>query len=253
MPIPILEQAAANLAALKENPYPGRGIIVGLDAPGERLVHVSFVTGRSPGSRNRRYKDCGRGRVETEVADPTKEKGDPEKTIYAAMAGEAGFFVVSNGRQTDTVCQSRDSLMDNYFDKAMQHYSYEDDSISTPRITAACSIVSIPDKIVCRTVLSILRRCDYDDSCVRNFFHFESLCPGIGHALTTYLTDGDPPPTFRGEPFVLPLIFGSHTAEDIGQGLWDALNADNRVCLAVKMASLQTGQVIGDPFLMNKY
>jgi hypothetical protein len=248
MAIEILEQAAANLEKLRNNPYPGRGIIVGLDASGKYLVQASFVTGRSEGSRNRRYKLGGYGYVHTEVADPSQETGDPEKTIYAAMGGDSGVYVVSNGRQTNTVAELWGREHSVY--AAMLEHAYEDDPISTPRITGVCVING---KIPLWVMLSILRKSSFCDSCERNFFQFEELCPGIGHTLTTYLTDGDPPPPFQGEPYVLPLIFGEHSAEDIATGLWGALNKPNRVCLAVKMVDLKTGHMVGDPVLINQY
>lgn len=248
MGIPILERAASNLAAFRANPYIGRAIGIGLDPSGQFLVEWTCVTARSKGSQNRRYAPPRRGHVETELADPQAEKGDPEKTIYSAMEGDSGVYVVSNGRQTDTVVELWGR--EHGFIEAMFQHTYEDDSISTPRITAV-SVVN--GKTPLMAMMAILRKSQYSDSCVRNFFTFEDLCPGIGHTLTTYQTDGDPPPIFEGEPFVLPLLFGNHSAEDIGQGLWDALNPHNRVCLAVKMVSLKTGKPIAEPYIINRF
>ena len=241
----LMKQAAANLAALRNNPYPGRCVIIGRNLSRKHLVQVSFITGRSGGSRNRRYKYLGRGRVETEVADPNKETGDPEKTIYAAMAGDSRVFVVSNGRQTDTIMNDRGR--ERGFCEAMRQHTYEDDSISTPRITAFCVIAP---GISCTSSMAILRRSPFDESCERNFFEFEKLHPGIGHTLTTYMTDGNPPPTFQGEPYLLPLNGDSPT--EIGDRLWKSLNEPNRVCLAVKLVNLETGEP-DEPYLINRY
>ena len=209
----LFKQAATNRAALEGNPYPGRGIGIGLNKSGKHLILVTFVTGRSGGSRNRRYKLLDHGRVDTEVADLSKETGDPEKTIYSAMAGHSGVYLASNGRQTDTVFECW-GVTENDFERAMNKHTYENDSISTPRITAVCVT---PGNNAYTGKMSILRRSPFGTTCERNFFNFEEFCPGIGHFLTTYLTDGNPPPIYQGEPFFLPLVGDNPT--DIAEEL----------------------------------
>ena len=246
----LLERAAANLAAFKDNPYPGRGVLAsrikGENQDEDFLVTASFVTARSPRSQNRRYKPLGHGRVDTELADSTKERGDPEKTIYTALAGDSGVYIASNGRHTDTLVELWGH--EHAFYKTMLQHSYEDDEISTPRIIIVC-VVNGKVPLLCE--MAILRRSAVGDGCDRNFFRFEDLCPGIGYLLTTYQTDGNPPPIYEGEPMVLPI--SGKTAEEIAMFLWGLLDEANRVCLAVKLISLKTGLPIGDPFIINRF
>lgn len=212
--------ADANLLALSENPYPGRGIIVGLDETGKSLAQVYWIMGRSENSRSRVF-GCEGGRLFTEPTNPKSVK-DITLTIYNAMRTARDCAVVSNGHQTDDVAEKGMGLL--------RHYSYEPDSPNfTPRITA-CSYWNREQK-VWRTVMSILRRSPWGDACDRHLYEFGDIGPGFGYCMTTYEGDGNPLPAFQGEPYLLPL---RGDAPAMAAELWGALNADNRVSLAVK-------------------
>lgn len=217
------------------NPYPGRIIMVGMTELG-KLIQLCAVTGRSESSRNRVYTHLGNGIVTTEVADTTRPTGDPEKTIYSAMMGSNGVFVVSNGRQTEDFFT--DAL------KACSYHTYEDDPLHTPRITALCDMDYNDGVEMC-----ILRE-GYDGSCECHIFSYEKISPGIGYVLSTYLGDGNPPPHYHGEPYTISLPGTDPT--QLATSLWHTLNADNRVCLALKVIDLDTG-MSEDPIIINKY
>lgn len=223
--------AQGNLLQLSENPYPGRGIIVGLDETGKHLVQVYWIMGRSDNSRNRVFVSGENGLLATEAADPSKVK-DPSLIIYNAMRADAcgnePFAVVSNGEQTDQVTEL---IKGELFSTALLGYTYEPDKPNfTPRITA----VSYWFNRRPRAKMSILRKSPWSMECDRHFYEFGDLCAGYGHCLTTYSGDGDPLPSFEGEPILLPL---AGSAERIASTYWEALNSENKVSLAVKFIS----------------
>jgi IMP cyclohydrolase len=237
-------EALKNLEALRANPYPGRGIVIGMDEKGENLIQVYWIMGRSANSRNRVFAKNDSGRVFTEAADPTKVK-DPSLIIYNAMREDRNkiYYVVSNGDQTDTV-------MDKYatdrrsLGTTLLRRQYEPDAPNfTPRITAL-----LDRGCCCIAQVSILRKSRSDDSCERITFEYESFAPGFGFCVTTYLGDGDPLPSFRGEPYPVPL---AGDAEEITRTYWDALDPENRVSLAVKTIHIKTG--VSSVCLQNKY
>lgn len=211
-----------NLALLKANPYPGRGIIMGQSEDGQHLVQVYWIMGRSENSRNRVF-NLDNGRLFTEAADPSKMK-DPSLTIYNAMAErDRRFFVVSNGHQTDDVlakAQGGTNLFDLLFG-----WSYEPDEPNwTPRITG---IFDLHKWHMCE-LASIWRAGNGE---TRKCAHFEPMMAGFGKCITTYTGDGNPLPSFTSDPFLLPLLGDQMT---IVKNYWGALNTDNRVALAVK-------------------
>jgi len=239
VPASILRTAASNLEALTKNPYPGRGIVVGLDDSGQFLVQVYWIMGRSENSRNRIFGNEG-GRLFTEAADPSKVK-DPSLIIYNAMCetlspDDGEISVVSNGHQTDHVKHA-------YFNgetlgRAMQPSvpepdrpnvtEYEPDGPNfTPRITAVSSWMNGTAHVE----MAILRKSPWNDACDRHLYEFGDIGKGFGYCITTYSGDGNPLPAFQGEPYLLPL---GGDANFIAGTYWDALNADNRVSLAVK-------------------
>ncbi len=226
--------AETNLLNLSRNPYPGRGIIVGLDETGNFLVQVYWIMGRSQNSRNRifEYEKSG-NRLFTTAADPSQVK-DASLIMYNAMreapykANEGtAYHVVSNGHQTDAV-------VDCYLDTptlvmALHKYTYEPDAPNfTPRITA----VSCWRQHTPTAVMAILRKSvSLRDACDRQFYEFGNLESGFGHCITTYSGDGNPLPAFNGVPYLLPL---RGAERQIAQTYWEALDPDNRVSLAVK-------------------
>lgn len=234
--------ADANLASLARNPYPGRGIVVGLDETGENLVQVYWIMGRSENSRNRVFK-TDEARLFTEAADPSKVQ-DPSLIIYNAMLKgmtPSSLGVVSNGNQTDDVAKLAHKL-DLY--KVMQDWMYEPDKPNfTPRITAISMWLS--GKAYAE--MSIVRKSLWSNACDRHLYEINHLGRGFGHCITTYSGDGTPLPAFQGEPHLLPFV---GDAGEIAARYWLALNESNRVSLAVKFISKNGTSHIT---VMNKY
>lgn len=227
------EIARDNLAArIQSNPYPGRGILIGLSEDGTRLVQAYWIMGRSPNSRNRVFRSEG-GDVWTEPADPAKVE-DPSLIIYNAMRELDGVYIVSNGDQTDTI---HDSLRHAAtFEQALATRSHEPDAPNyTPRISGIIDARSG----VALAKLSVVKASPFGpEHSARSYFEIDDFSPGLGYCVTTYTGDGDPLPPFEGEPFLLPVPAGD---DAIADSLWDALDSDNKVSLAVK--SLDLGEI----------
>ena len=210
---------------LKKNSYPGRGLAVGRAEGDDGWLLVYFIMGRSENSRNRRF--CSDGdRLWTEPVDESKVE-DPTLIIYDAMLALPGVQIVSNGDQTDTVYESM--LEGGRFAAALETREREPDAPNyTPRITA---------KLDCRKgekaiSLSLLKANPVNPALTdRVTYRPADPPPGLAYGLTTYMGDGSPLPSYVGDPLLLPLL-GS--AEEVLQAYWSALDADNRVSLAVK-------------------
>ena len=224
--------ADRNLSALRTNPYPGRGICVGLDEGGAHILQVYWIMGRSANSRNRVFiAECGS--LRTSAADPSKLK-DPTNVIYSAMRELGQVFIVTNGNQTDTIYDA--SAAGGTFVEALNTRTYEPDAPnSTARISCVCDLRS--GQAV--TELSVVKKSAYSDAPERQFFQYEALPRSAGHTITTYTGDGDPLPRFEGEPYLLPLV-GS--TQKVLETIWGSLNAENRVSIAVKSIEITTGK-----------
>ena len=222
----IRETAAAIFNShLKDNPYPGRGLAVGRNDADNTWIMVYFIMGRSENSRNRRFVTDGE-RLYTEPVDPAKVS-DPSLIIYDAMSALPGIQLVSNGDQTATV---RDALTTGgTFDGALATREREPDGPNfTPRISAMLDVRSAENNLS----FSILKANPADPAKTDRYTARPSNPPpGIGYGLTTYMGDGNPLPSFRGDLLVLPL---EGSAQAVLDEYWDALNPDNRVSLAVK-------------------
>ncbi|MCD6405593.1 MAG: inosine monophosphate cyclohydrolase [Planctomycetes bacterium] len=226
-----MKKAEKNLEALRGNAYPGRGLVIGLDEDGRHLVQVYWIMGRSANSRNRVFVADG-PTLRTEPADASKVE-DPSLIIYNAMSEFEGTCIVTNGNQTDTIY---DALAGGVtFAGALETREYEPDA---PNFTPRISGISIIEDGTVNTYLSVLKKSPFADACVRNTFQYEALPTGAGYTITTYTGDGAPLPSFEGEPYLLPL---AGTPGEIAQDLWEALDADNRISLAVKAVNLETG------------
>lgn len=239
-------QAAANLHRLRENPYPGRGIILGLNEAGESLIQVYWIMGRSENSRNRVF-EIGGGHVYTAPADPTKVK-DPSLIIYNAMSEYREACVVSNGAQTDTVIMRlSEPAPYRCLYTALEGIRYEPDAPNfTPRITAASGwLLEPPGEHFAE--MSVLRKSPWNDSGDHCLYEFGSLGRGFGWGITTYMGDGDPLPSFRGEPFPVPL---AGDIEDVADTYWAALNDDHKVSLVVKFIPKEGNSLVT---IRNKY
>ena len=210
-------------ALLGGNRYPGRGIVLGC-APDGRAVLAYFIMGRSAASRGRVLERSGDDRV-IRLLSPERV-ADPSLILYAPIRVCGEHVVVTNGDQTETVCEAlRDGST---FESALRTRSYEPDAPHlTPRISGMLSLGREGGPFVYR--LSILKAGGGGD-CLRQFFEYEAV-PGVGRLIHTYAGDGDPLPSFEGEPRAVPI---PADIEAFSRGLWDALDAENRVALCVR-------------------
>ena len=212
---------------LSTNPYPGRGIILGMTPDGKQSVAAYFIMGRSINSRNRVFIKEADG-IRTEAQDPSKLE-DPSLIIYHPVRELGRSLIVTNGDQTDTV---RDYLEKGQtFENALRSREFEPDGPNwTPRISGILSGDG-------SYRMAILKSIDAEGSaCARHFFEYPAV-PGLGHFLHTYVTDGDPIPTFQGEPERVAMMNDVDAFTDM---LWDSLNEDNRISLFVRYTDLET-------------
>ena len=225
---------------LSGNPYPGRGIALGRSADGKRAVMVYFIMGRSENSRNRIFEETADG-IRTRAFDESRMT-DPSLIIYHPVRVVEGTTIVTNGDQTDTVADAFRAGQS--FVRALRTRAFEPDGPNwTPRISG----VVRPDG---GYTLSILKSADGDSACCqRFFFEYDTPIAGSGHFISTYETDGDPLPSFRGEP--RRVSFGDESAEELAQKVWNALNEGNKVSLFVRTVELTTGKT--DTAIVNKH
>ena len=227
-------------ALLRGNPYPGRGIVLGESADGAHAVIAYFIMGRSENSRNRIFTETGDG-IRTQAFDPSKMT-DPSLIIYHPVRVVGGDTVVTNGDQTDTV---RDGILaGKVFAQSLKTRTFEpDDPNYTPRISGLLHADG-------SYALSILKSADGNPaSCRRQFFGYENPLAGQGHFIHTYMGDGNPLPSFEGEPEQVAIE--SPTAAAFADLVWDSLNAGNKVSLFVRYLDLKSGAA--DTVIKNKH
>ena len=225
---------------LENNAYPGRGIVLGRSADNKYAVAAYFIMGRSENSRNRVFTVTEDG-IRTEAHDPSKMV-DPSLIIYHPVRQVGDKLVVTNGDQTDTV---RDFLVEGKsFGQALHTREFEPDGPNyTPRISGMlCKDGSFR--------LSILKSADGDPSCCHRFFYtYDHPLTGEGRFIHTYMTDGNPLPSFEGEP--KRVVLDAASAEELAEQMWAALNPDNKVSLFVRYIDIASGeytQVIKNKF-----
>ncbi len=225
------EAKSAFLRRLEQNPYPGRGLVIGRASDGAWL-QVYWIMGRSPNSRNRIFRAEG-PTLRTEPFDASAVE-DPSLILYEAMLELPGLYVVSNGDQTRSVADAL--AAGGSFEAALEGREREPDAPNyTPRISGLLDLREGRPRLA----LSLLRANPADpDLTDRHCFRPAPPPPGLGLALTTYEGDGSPLPSFRGEPLWLPL---EGTPEAVLERYWEALDADNRVSLAVKRVAVEGG------------
>lgn len=234
--------AQANLLRLALNSYPGRGIVIGMDESGKNLVQVYWIMGRSENSRNRVFSSDDSGRLFTEAADPAKMK-DPSLVIYNAMAETNERYIVSNGDQTDDIVNTKPWLYS--FQSALFHRQYEPDAPNfTPRISGQC-IINETRPIA---QLAVLRKSPFSDACDCAFYSYDEIASGYGYCITTYMGDGNPLPSWKGDPLLMPL-YGN--IKDIRNTYMQALNEEHFVSLAVKFIPLDGSKSTIE--IVNKY
>lgn len=217
---------------LQQNTYPGRGILFGLTADGSHALLAYFIMGRSVNSRNRVFTPRGAGII-TEAADPA-QMTDPSLIIYAPVDKVGADTVVTNGDQTDTVC---DYLRrGGSFEDALRTRTFEPDSPNfTPRISGIATV----ENGAFSYKLAILKSAGgNENSLERHFWEYPQPLPGQGRLLHTYNCDGDPIPSFEGEPTAVALDFAP---AQLAPALWQALNSDNKVSLFVRSIRLSDG------------
>ena len=219
---------------LKQNSYPGRGIVLGKSADGKSAVAAYFIMGRSVNSRNRIFVEDGCG-IRTQAFDPSKLE-DPHLIIYAPVRVLGNKTIVTNGDQTDTIYNLMNQQMT--FEQALRTREFEDDAPNyTPRISG---IIKVSDGDF-NYALSILKSADGDPSSCRRFtFSYTNAKAGEGHFIHTYQGDGSPLPSFSGEPKQVEI---PNDIDTFANGLWENLNEENKVSLFVRYINLENGEV----------
>ena len=217
---------------LKNNAYPGRGIIIGKTPDGKKAVTAYFIMGRSENSRNRVFVKEGEG-IRTEAFDPAKLE-DPSLIIYAPVRVLGNKTIVTNGDQTDTIYEGMDRQMT--FEQSLRSREFEPDAPNyTPRISGILHI----ENGTYNYAMSILKSNHGDPSACRRYtFAYENPAAGEGHFIHTYMHDGNPLPSFEGEPKLVEMMDDMDAFTEM---LWDSLNPDNKVSLFVRYLNIEDG------------
>lgn len=218
---------------LKANAYPGRGIVIGKSPDGSKAVCAYFIMGRSTNSRNRIFVEDGAG-IRTQAFDPSKLE-DPSLIIYAPVRVLGNKTIVTNGDQTDTIYEGMDKQLT--FEQSLRCREFEPDGPNyTPRISGIMHM----ENGGYNYAMSILKSNNGNpDACNRYTFAYENPVPGEGHFIHTYMHDGDPLPSFEGEPKLVEMYDDIESFTDM---LWNSLNEDNKVSLFVRYIDIQTGK-----------
>jgi IMP cyclohydrolase len=222
---------------IRQNSYPGRGLVIGRSSAEGAWLQIYWIMGRSQHSRNRRFVVDGSS-MRTEPVDASLVK-DPSLIIYNAMQELPGIYLVTNGDQTDTLVETLQA--GGTFDDALGTREREPDAPNyTPRISGMLDFNKQPVEIA----LSILKGNLVDPELTNRFtFRPAAPPPGMGYCITTYQGDGKPLPPFAGDPLLMPC---AGSAEEVLATYWNALDADNRVSLAVKTipAARGSGEIV---------
>ena len=218
---------------LKGNSYVGRGIVIGKTPDGMHAVTAYFIMGRSANSRNRVFV-LHDGDLFTEPFDPARVE-DPSLIIYAALWQFGNRLIVTNGDQTDTIYEGMDKQLT--FEQSLRCRKFEPDAPNyTPRISG---IIHLENGSF-NYAMSILKSNHGDpDSCRRYTFAYENPKAGEGHFIHTYMHDGNPLPSFEGEPKEVEIPNDIDAFTDM---LWNSLNEDNKVSLFVRYIEVETGR-----------
>ncbi len=217
---------------LINNSYPGRGIVIGKTPNNENLVQIYWIMGRSLNSRNRIFEKVNNS-VRTKAFDESKVE-DASLIIYYPSKTYNNFHIITNGNQTDTIYKY---IKDKgSFEDALKTRCFEPDSPNyTPRISGVINTISNTYK------LSILKTINNNKGNeLKVFYNYTSFLSGIGHCITTYIKDGNPLPSFEGEPYEVKIY------DDINKNLkvfWNYLDDDNKVSLMVKYINVKTSEV----------
>ncbi len=226
---------------LKENAYPGRGIVIGKSPDGKKAVTAYFIMGRSGNSRNRIFAVEGEG-IRTQAFDPSKLE-DPSLIIYAPVRVLGNKTIVTNGDQTDTVYDGMKEGLT--FEQSLRSREFEPDAPNfTPRISGVMQV----DGRKYDYFMSILKSNNGNpDGCNRFTYAYENPGAGEGHFIHTYMHDGNPLPSFEGEPKLVGIL---DDIEEFTDMIWNSLNEENKVSLFVRYIDIATGQY--ETRIMNK-
>lgn len=218
---------------LKENPYPGRGIVIGKSEDGKSAVTAYFIMGRSENSRNRVFVEDGEG-IRTQAFDPSK-LSDPSLIIYAPVRVLGNKTIVTNGDQTDTVYELMDKQ--NTFEEALKTREFEPDGPNyTPRISGIMHIEGGEFNYS----MSILKSNNGNpDACNRYTFDYSNPVAGEGHFIHTYKCNENPLPSFEGEP---KWVSVPNDIDEFTNMIWTSLNEENKVSLFVRYINIETGK-----------
>lgn len=218
---------------LAGNAYPGRGIVIGKSADEKYAVMVYFIMGRSSNSRNRVFVEDGEG-IRTQAFDPSKLE-DPSLIIYAPVRVLGNKTIVTNGDQTDTIYELMDKQQT--FEQALRTRTFEPDGPNyTPRISGILHI----ENGGYNYAMSILKSDQGDSSsCNRFTFAYENPKAGEGRFIHTYMGDGNPLPSFEGEPKLVEI---AGDIDSFAKNVWENLNEENKVSLFVRYIEIATGE-----------
>jgi IMP cyclohydrolase len=221
--------------------YPGRGIVIGTSEDGKYAVTAYFIMGRSENSRNRVFVEDGEG-IRTQAFDPSKMQ-DPSLIIYAPVRVRGNSTIVTNGDQTDTIYELMQAGQS--FEESLRTREFEPDAPNyTPRISGIMNI----NEGKYDFALSILKSNHGDpSSCQRFTYTYENPKAGEGYFIHTYMGDGNPLPSFEGEPTQVDISGDIKTFTD---KVWNALNEDNKVSLFVRYIDIATGKA--ESVIVNK-
>lgn len=228
---------------LKNNDYPGRGIIIGKSLDGKNAVTAYFIMGRSVNSRNRVFVETEDG-IKTKAFDPSLLT-DPHLIIYSPVRVLGNKTIVTNGDQTDTIYELMNQQQT--FEQSLRTREFEDDAPNyTPRISGIMKV----DNGSYNYALSILKSNGGDpSSCQRFTYSYNNPKNGEGHFIHTYQGDGNPLPSFCGEPKKVNI---PNNIDDFANDLWSALNEDNKVSLFVRFIDIESGKQISKIINKNK-
>ena len=218
---------------LRENAYPGRGIVIGKSEDGTKAVTAYFIMGRSENSRNRVFVEEGEG-IRTQPF-ATSQLTDPSLIIYAPVRVIGNKTIVTNGDQTDTVYEGMEKGIS--FEQSLRTREFEPDGPNyTPRISGIMQV----ENGAYHYAMSILKSSNGSpEGCNRYTFTYENPAAGEGHFIHTYMHDGNPLPSFEGEP---KLVGIPNDIDGFTKNVWESLNEDNKVSLFVRFIDIETGK-----------
>ena len=218
---------------LSSNTYPGRGIIIGKSDDGKKAVTAYFIMGRSDNSRNRVFIENG-DEVIIHPFDASKVE-DPSLIIYSPIRVYENKLIVTNGDQTDTVYDGLKAGMS--FEDALTQREFEPDAPNfTPRISGMITF----DENDFTYKMNILKSADKEGTACNRFNYSYKALAGLGHFIHTYVCDGNPIPTFQGEP---ERVYIPSDIDEFTQAIWSTLNEQNKISLYVRFVDLETGDV----------